>query len=150
MAAGLKVKPENFDAFRRTFCAYAAERIAPEQLVPELKLDAQAELAQVTAALVSDLRRLGPFGHGNRKPLFCSRGLEIAAQPRRVGKTGDHLQLVVRQGRNTMKAIAFGAGDLFDRLRPGVTVDLAFEPTINEYNGFSNVELEVKDLQFTP
>ena len=38
----------------------------------------------------------------------------------------------------------------FDRLRPGVTVDLAFEPTINEYNGFSNVELEVKDLQFTP
>ena len=102
----------------------------------------------VTAALVNDLHRLGPFGHGNRKPLFCSRGLQIAAPPRRVGKTGDHLQLFVRQGQTSMKAIAFGAGDLYDRLQPGVTIDLAFEPTINEYNGFTTVELEVKDLQF--
>jgi hypothetical protein len=38
---------------------------------------------------------------------------------------------------------------LFEKLRPGVTVDLAFEPTLNVYNGFSSVELEVKDLQFT-
>jgi hypothetical protein len=48
-----------------------------------------------------------------------------------------------------MRAIAFGAGDLFEKLKPGVTVDLAFEPTLNVYNGSSTVELEVKDLQFT-
>ena len=47
-----------------------------------------------------------------------------------------------------MKAIAFGAGELFDRLQPGVTIDLAFEPTLNVYNGFTTVELEVKDVQF--
>ena len=148
MAAGLKVKPENFADFRRCFCQYAFEHLEPEQLVPELKLDAEAELRQVTAALVNDLQRLGPFGHGNRRPLFCSRGLEIAGAPRRVGKTGNHLQLFVRQGSINMRAIAFGAGDLFDRLQPGVRVDLAFEPTLNEFNGFSSVELEVKDVQF--
>src|SRR5688572_15564000 len=149
MAAGLKVRPENFDDFRRCFCAYAMKHLAPEQLVPELKLDAEAELRQVTEALVKDLKRLGPFGHGNRKPVFCSKGLEIAAPPRRVGKTGDHLQLFVRQGNTSMKAIAFGAGELFEKLRPGVTVDLAFEPMLNVYNGSSTVELDVKDLQFT-
>ncbi|MEO7156942.1 MAG: DHH family phosphoesterase [Vicinamibacterales bacterium] len=148
MAAGLKVKPENFDAFRAAFCAYAMKTIAPDLLVPVLKLDGEAELRQVTAALVTDLQRLGPFGHGNRKPLFCSKGLQVTAIPRRVGKTGNHLQLSVRQGNNTMKAIAFGAGDLFDKLKPGVLIDLAFEPTINEWNGNKNVELEVKDLQF--
>ena len=49
-----------------------------------------------------------------------------------------------------MKAIAFGFGtdELMDRLKPGVTIDLAFEPTLNEFNGFTNVQLEVKDLQF--
>jgi single-stranded-DNA-specific exonuclease len=149
MAAGLKVRPESFDAFRQCFCAYAFQHVAPEQLVPELRLDAQAELRQVTEAFVNDLKRLGPFGHGNRKPLFVSRGLQLAAPPRRVGKTGDHLQLTVRQGQSTMRAIAFNAGELFDRLTPGVTIDLAFEPTINEFNGFTNVELEVKDLQFS-
>jgi single-stranded-DNA-specific exonuclease len=150
MAAGLKVRPENFEAFRRCFCEYALKALAPEQLIPELKLDAEAELRQVTAALIGDLRRLGPFGHGNRRPLFCSKGLQIAAPPRRVGKTGNHLQLLVRQGQTNMKAIAFnfGTDELIDRLKPGTTIDLAFEPTLNEFNGYVNVELEVKDLQF--
>lgn len=150
MAAGLKVKPKNFEAFRSSFCQYAFEHLAPEQLVPELKLDAEANLRQVTAALVGDLQRLGPFGHGNRKPVFFSRNIEIAAPPRRVGKTGNHLQLFLKQGNLSMKAIAFGFGtdELMDRLKAGVRVDVAFEPTINEFNGFRNVELEVKDLQF--
>jgi hypothetical protein len=48
-----------------------------------------------------------------------------------------------------MKAIAWRAAPLLDRLKPGVRVDVAVEPTINEWNGTRNVELEVKDLQFT-
>ncbi len=148
MAAGLKIKPEKFDEFRSCICRYAYEHLEPEQLVPELTLDAEAELRQVTAALVTDLKRLGPFGHGNRKPVFCSKGIEIAAPPRRVGKTGNHLQLYMKQGNTSIKAIAFGAGELYERLQPGVRVDVAFEPTLNEYNGFTSVELEVKDLQF--
>jgi single-stranded-DNA-specific exonuclease len=97
---------------------------------------------------VSDLARLGPFGHGNRRPVFVSKGLQVAAAPRRVGKTGNHLSLLVRQGDHTMKAIAFGAGDLIDRLGVGTTIDLAFEPMLNEFNGSTSIELEVKDLQF--
>jgi single-stranded-DNA-specific exonuclease len=97
---------------------------------------------------VSDLHRLGPFGYGNRKPLLVCKGLELAAPPRRVGKTGDHLQLYVRQGRDTIKCIAFGHGSLFDRLQPGVVLDVAFEPTLNEFNGRISVELTVKDVQF--
>jgi hypothetical protein len=47
-----------------------------------------------------------------------------------------------------MKCIAFGQGELFDRLRAGERIDLAVEPTINEFNGHRNVELEVKDVRF--
>ena len=66
-------------------------------LVPQLHLDCEAELQHVSEALVNELKRLGPFGHGNRRPLLCCRGLTLAGPPRRVGKTGDHLQLFVRQ-----------------------------------------------------
>jgi len=48
-----------------------------------------------------------------------------------------------------MKCIAFNKGELFDRLQAGVSLDLAVEPQINEFNGRTSVELEVKDLQFT-
>src|SRR5687768_7935845 len=149
MAAGLKVRTENFERFRDAFCDHAGRTIAPELYVRELKLDCLAELHHVTEALVADMKRLGPFGHGNRKPLLCCKGLTLAAVPRRVGKTGDHLQLFVRQGNTAMKCIAFNRGELFDKLQPGVTLDLAVEPQINEFNGRTSVELDVKDLQFT-
>jgi single-stranded-DNA-specific exonuclease len=148
MAAGLKVRSENFETFRHAFHDHAAKTLTPDQLVAELKLDCLAELQHVTESLVNDLKRLGPFGHGNRKPVLCCRGLTLSGVPRRVGKSGDHLQLYVRQGNAQMKCIAFGAGDLFDRLQPGTTIDIAVEPQINEFNGRISVELEVKDLQF--
>jgi len=149
MAAGLKVQAVNFEAFRDAFCAHAKAVIAPELLVPEISLDAEADLQHMTEALVTDLGRLGPFGHGNRKPLLACRGLEVAAAPRRVGKTGDHLQLFVKQFGRQMKCIAFGQGKLGDSLKPGTKIDMAVEPTLNEFNGRVSVELTVKDLRMT-
>ncbi|MGH7176502.1 MAG: single-stranded-DNA-specific exonuclease RecJ [Tepidisphaeraceae bacterium] len=148
MAAGLKLRMENFEVFRDAFIEYARATIAPESLMPELFLDGLAELKHVTESVVNEIKRLGPFGHGNRKPLLCCRNVELTAPPRRVGKTGDHLQLFVRQGDTRMKCIAFGAANLLDRLTPGIHIDLAVEPQLNEWNGRRSVELAVKDVQF--
>jgi single-stranded-DNA-specific exonuclease len=152
MAAGLKILPAKFDDFRAAFCAHASDTLSHDLLVRELKLDCLAELKHMTAALVDDLKRLGPFGHGNRKPILCCCGVTIAAPLRRVGKTGDHVQLQVKQNGTTMRCIAFGLGksdrsELFEKLQPGAVVDVAVEPQLNEFNGYINVELEVKDLR---
>ncbi len=147
MAAGLKVRAEKFDSFRRDFIDHANTTLDPSLLVPQLRIDCLAELVHMSHALVSDLKRLGPFGHGNRKPVLACRGLTLAGPPRRVGKSGDHLQLFVRQGNSHMKCIAFGLGAMFDKLKTGMNIDIAVEPQINEFNGRSSVELAVKDLQ---
>jgi single-stranded-DNA-specific exonuclease len=152
MAAGLRLQTDKFEDFRRHFCEHAGRVLRPEQLVPELSLDCLAELPQMTEALVTEMKRLGPFGHGNPRPLLCCKGLEIAAPPRRVGGGGEHLQLLVRQGTGpaarTVRCIAFSHGPMFDRLPVGAVIDFAVEPSINEYNGYRNVELEVKDVRF--
>jgi single-stranded-DNA-specific exonuclease len=147
MAAGLKVKRENFDAFRAAFCAYASQNLQTEMMTPELKLETAAELGQMSEALVHDLHRLGPFGHGNRKPLFCFRDVQVAAPPRVVGKTSEHLQLMIRQGDVRIKCIAFRRAAMADRLKTGTPIEVAAEPTINEFGGRRSVELEVKDLR---
>lgn len=147
MAAGLKMESAKFEDFRRAFCAHATGALTADQLMPELKLEAVALLRQVSPALVTDLQRLGPFGHGNRRPLLCCRNVTVGAPPRRVGKSGDHMQLFIRQGEATMKCIAFNAGAWIDQLKNGSRVDLAVEPTLNEFNGRTSVELEIKDLQ---
>jgi single-stranded-DNA-specific exonuclease len=148
MAAGLRLQTTRFEQFREAFRAYADKEVSDEMLTPELHLDCVAELRQITAAVVQDMQRLGPFGTANGKPLLCCRGVEIAAPPRRVGKTGDHLQILVRQGSVTMKCIAFNRGEIFEQLLPGLKIDLAVEPSINDYNGYRNVELDVKDIRF--
>ena len=148
MAAGLKVQTARFEDFRHSFCEHAAAQVSPEMLTPEMTIDALAEVRQMSPALVNDFARLGPFGHGNRRPVLCFRGAEVSSPPRRVGKSGDHLQLHIRQADHFIKCIAFGYGELLDHLEVGTRVDLAVEPTLNEYNGNTTVELEVKDLQF--
>ena len=148
MAAGLKVHRDRFEEFRRRFCQHAASVITRDQLMPELRLDAVAEFHQFNEGLVRDMQRLGPFGPGNRRPVFCVRGVEVTLPARRVGKTGDHLQLQVRQGRSSLKCIGFSFGPMEPHLKPGTIVDLAVEPTINDYNGRREIQLEIKDMQF--
>ena len=147
MAAGLKLQTDRFEAFRESFCEAASHTLTAEQLTPTLKIDATADLKQVTSALVTDLGRLGPFGHGNRKPVLCIKDVELSGPPRRVGKTSDHLQLHIKQGERFTKCIAFGQGELADTLSPGMHLDLAGEPTLNTYNGNTTVELDVKAIR---
>lgn len=147
MAAGLKLKTERFNDFRAAFAEHAKGCLSTDQLSPGIEIDAVAQLRHMTAALVNDLHRVGPFGNGNRKPLLACHGMEVTQPPRRVGKTGEHLQIQVRDETGSMKCIAFGFGAMFDRLLPGAKIDLVVDPTINEFNGRSSVELMVKDLK---
>ena len=148
MAAGLKVRTDRFEDFRAAFLDHARQTLAPDQLVPRLALEGEATLGEINLALVTDLQRLGPFGQGNRRPVLCCREVEVSGPPRVVGKSGEHLQLHLRQNGAHMKAIAWRFADLADRLTPGTRVHLAVEPCINEWNGQKFVEIEVKDLQF--
>jgi single-stranded-DNA-specific exonuclease len=148
MAAGLKIETARMGDFRQAFGDFARSGVSDEMLIPQLRLECEAPLNQITAALVNDLQRLGPCGHGNPKPLLCIRNATVALPPRRVGKTGDHLQLLIKQNQTTMKCIAFGHGDLLERLTPGTTIDLAVDPCLNEFNGRTNVELQIKDIHF--
>lgn len=146
MAAGLKVKEGELEALRERFQSRAKQVLRPEQLTPELRLECEAGLGEMTEQLVAELGRLGPFGNGNRKPVLACRGVEVAGA-KRVGKTGDHLQMQLRQGRTLMKGIAFNKGDLADELRVGQKVDLAVEPGLNEWNGRVSVEVQIRDVR---
>ena len=147
MAAGLKLRAGRLEEFREMFVTHAAGCIDALMLQPTLRLDAEARLASIDESLVTDFARLGPFGRGNPKPVLCCNGITLTAPPRRMGKTGDHLQLYLKQNGTMMRAVAWGAGDWCDRLQAGSVIDLAVEPHLNEYNGNRSVELQVKDLK---
>jgi hypothetical protein len=57
------------------------------------------------------------------------------------------VQFQVKQDGLYARCIAFSQPELAEKLRPGMKVDLAAEPVINEYQGRQSIELEVKDVR---
>jgi single-stranded-DNA-specific exonuclease len=147
MAAGLRIRAENVDAFREALIDYANNRLTPADLTPRLRIDAEINLADLKERTVYSLLNLGPFGRDNPRPRFVSRALRVVGEPRVVGKREDHLQFSVADGGVVFKAIAFGQANQRGPLRDHRTCRLAFEPIINEFRGQRTVELQVLDIQ---
>ncbi|MCP4593344.1 MAG: single-stranded-DNA-specific exonuclease RecJ [bacterium] len=148
MAAGLKILPDKVDAFTEAFIAHANQTLSAADLAPKLRLDAEVALSTLDLETAGTITRLGPFGPGNPRPLLATDWIELAAEPRCVGKSGDHLQATFTQGGVVVKAIAFGQANELDSLKEHRRCRVAFEPIINDFNGRRTVEMQVVNFKF--
>ena len=148
MAAGLRIRAENIDAFRDAFQARAGALLTHRDLTPRLRLDGEATLAELDEQLVRDLDRMEPFGAGNPAPRLATGWLNLAADPRTVGATQDHLQVVLADDRVQRKGIAFGMAKHRSSLMDHRRCRVAFQPILNEWQGRRSVELKIIDFQF--
>jgi len=148
MAAGITIETEKIDQFAAEFEAYAKENLNQNDVVAKLNIDAAATLGEFHRETVSELEMLGPFGQGNPKPVFATKGVRLSSLPRRVGARGEHLQLAVTDNTNSVRCIGFGMGNLDKKLLDNEFFNIAYEPQLNTYNGNSNVELVLADIQF--
>ncbi len=147
MAAGLRMKAQQVEAFRSRIVAFVNDKLRPDQLVHTLDVDAFCTLDHVSVELFEQIDRLAPFGRANPRPLLCARGVQTERQAWQVGKGGDHLRMVLRQGRRLISAVGFGLGDLATQLPAGVTLDVVFEPKLSWWDGRKRAEMHVKDLR---
>jgi len=148
MAAGVTLEAEKIEKFAADFEDYAKQNLSEADVVAKLHIDASAKLGDLRQAVVSELQMLGPFGQGNAEPTFATKGVRLAAAPRRVGAKGAHLQLAITDGTASLRCIAFGMGKLEKKLLENEFFSVAYQPQINNYNGTSSVELVVRDIRF--
>jgi len=148
MAAGITIQPEKIDQFAADFEAYARQNLNEDDIVAKLHIDALAKLDQFSREAVGQLGMLGPFGTGNPPPVFATKGVRLACPPRRVGARNDHLQLAITDNRTSIRCIGFGMGKLEKKLFEHDFFNVAYQAQINNYNGFSNVEFVLADIQF--
>lgn len=141
-AAGLSLKAENIELFRDAFERAASNKLSDEDMIPEMDIDANIDLNEITEGLINELEDLAPFGEANPEPLFCSIGLGIA-DCMVVGN--NHLKMRVKQGGTVREAIGFGMGNL--EVSPGINLDTAFIPQINLWNGGKSIQLKLKDVR---
>jgi single-stranded-DNA-specific exonuclease len=148
MAAGITIETEKIDRFADDFEAYAKQNLSHHDMAFKLHIDALVPLSQFRPEMVNELQMLGPFGEGNPEPVFATKGLHLASPPKRVGTGGEHLQLIVTDNTATMRCIGFGFGRMEKKLLEHEFFNAAYQPQFNTYNGNTNVELVLADIQF--
>ena len=142
MAAGLSVAPEKIDSLRERLNAIARRTLQPEDLQPPLRLDAEIALMEMNFHSLTDLERLKPTGQENPAVQFCARNLTHRRPLQRIGANKQHVKMWVTDGATTHEALWWNAGE---GSLPVGTFDLAFAPSLNEFNGQINVQLKVLD-----
>ena len=123
-AAGVTMREENVEEFRRRFHAFAAGRLCADDFLRRLEIDAILELPEITDSALEDLFLLAPFGHGNQPPLFAALNVEVVGQP--IVLKEKHLRLTVRQHNRTLTFKAWNFAERAGELSAGARLDVAF------------------------
>ena len=145
LAAGLSIKAENIEIFRKKINEYSKDIISETMLVPTITLDAAIKVPYITIDTVHDINRLQPFGVDNPAPAFAVRNIKIHKIS--VMSEGKHLRMTLLKEGKYLDAVGFGMGEYYHHLDEGDFIDVAFALDINDYKGFQNVQLILKDIK---
>ena len=150
-AAGLTLKLENIEPFKAKFQRIVSETITEEMLTPQINIDVQIKLNDITADLYAMIQKFAPFGPNNTIPVFMTDNVTNFMGSKQVGKNNEHLKLVVVDDTrlcNDRSGIAFGMGEDFSRISKGEYFDICYTLQENEFMGRSDIQMMIRDLKF--
>ncbi len=146
-AAGLTLLPENYENFKTKFEAVVAETLAPKLKTPELSIDLELDLENISPKFFRIVQQMAPFGPQNMKPVFSTSSVRDNGYGKQVGADKTHLKLNLIYGadKKTYNAIGFNLGDKL----PLVANDFSVAYTLDEntWNGNTSIQLLLKDLK---
>lgn len=148
-AAGLTLKEENYQNFKNKFEEVVVATLPEELRTPEIAIDAEISLSEITPKFFRIMNQLSPFGPQNMKPVFMCGGLRDNGYGKKVGADETHLKLNLFEGTNqtTYNAIGFGMGDKHEMTQNKNAFRAAFCIDENEWNGYTTLQLLLKDIE---
>ena len=147
-AAGLTLRWDDIQKFRKRFQEYVDEHIQPEQTEAMLNIDAEIDFRDITKKMHSDLKRFAPFGPCNTKPLFCTTGVYDYGTSKVVGREQEHikLELVDSKSSNVVNGIAFGQSASARYIKSKRSFDIAYTIEDNIFKR-NMVQLQIEDIR---
>ncbi|MES2141205.1 MAG: single-stranded-DNA-specific exonuclease RecJ [Bacteroidota bacterium] len=147
-AAGLTLKLENLEAFQQRFEEIVSSTIKEHMLVPEIVIEAELELNEITPKFFRILKQFEPFGPENMSPVFITKNLVDKGYIRIVGS--NHLKMDIQAAQHpaeSISSIAFGQAQHFDDILRKKPFSACYAIEENEYNGKISLQLNVKDIK---
>jgi single-stranded-DNA-specific exonuclease len=148
-AAGLTLSEAYYLNFKEKFEQVVKDTMPEELRSPEIKIDSEISLADITPKIMRIIEQFGPFGPQNMKPVFMAKNLKDNGYGRTVGADDVHLKLSIVSGnhKEIFNAIGFGLGKHYDQLKNGQLFDAIFTIEENVWNGNTSLQLNLKDIR---
>lgn len=145
MAAGITLKPENIEAFRKRINQYAAEHF-PQMPTQTVTLDCKLNPAALSVSMAQSLTQLEPFGNGNPQPVFGLFNMELSNVTLVGG--GGHLRLTLEKNGAVITAMRFNTKPEELPYHIGDKIDLAVQLEAREFRGQPSLTVIVRDMKF--
>ena len=146
-AAGLKLHKSKLKLFRSEFEKFSKKNISQKQKIKTLIYDLEIPLSDLNFKFFKIIEQMEPFGPNNFKPIFCSRNCVTTSQTRTVGNDNKHLQLFIKSKNKIYKGIAFGRGDLLNKINESKGFDILYSVEKNTWNGNTELQLIIMNLK---
>lgn len=147
-AAGLTLKEKNYEAFKQAFEDEVSKTIDKSLLIPEIKIDCQIDLSEVTFKFYRILCQFAPFGPGNMTPIFITENLKDTGYGKCVGENNKHLRVTVTQtGKEKLVGIGFNLGDKYEMVSNKKSFRTVYSIDENEWNGKVSLQLKLRDVK---
>ena len=146
-AAGMTLNIDQLDAFKEAFEKAVADRITPEQMVPEISINAQLPLDQINMQFFQIIAQMEPFGPDNMRPIFIAKNVRDTGYSKLVKEA--HISFNLTQGNNSVRGIGYNMPDKIDIVKSGKPFDIVFQLQLNEWQGTQSVQIQVMDLKET-
>ncbi|MDB4882598.1 MAG: hypothetical protein JWL95_1364 [Gemmatimonadetes bacterium] len=144
-AAGVTIARDQVEAFAHCFNESAHAALSADDLVPELRVDMEVALSDLTPGFEALLRHLEPCGMGNPSPMLVTRGVRLAAPPKIVGQGGLKLRLSTDDG--PLDAIGWSLGARIREIDVDRPIDIAYRLERDEYQGVSRLQARLSDFR---
>src|SRR6478609_8801781 len=147
-AAGMTLAAENYQDFKNAFEKTVQETIHPDQLTPEISIDAEINFEDISPKLIRILKQFEPFGPLNMTPVFLTKKIKDTGYAKTLGSEDEHLKLFVKQNNpEGLTAIGFGLGNKKELTCNQKEFDAVYCIDENEWNGKTSVQLRLKDIK---
>ena len=146
-AAGMTLNIDQLDAFKEAFEKAVAERITPEQMVPEIAINAHLPLDQISMQFFQIIAQMEPFGPDNMRPIFIAKNVRDTGYSKLVKEA--HISFNLTQGNNSVRGIGYNMPEKISIVKSGQPFDVVFQLQLNEWQGTQSVQIQVMDLKAT-
>ncbi len=147
-AAGLTLLESEYANFKKKFEEVVSETIDRKLLTPEVSIDAEMDLKEITPKFFRILKQFAPFGPENMSPVFLSKGLKDTGYGKCVGEDDKHLKCKVKQEDGpAFDVIGFNLGEKLELIKNHQKFDAVYSLDENTWNGNTTIQLKLKDIR---